>query len=101
MDGSNFGGAAALAAGSATSAPIASLSVGTHTINASYSGDGNFNTNLSANFTQTVNASPVTPATGGAAISADATGGAYTNLTGPVYQEPSANGSDVGIGTII
>lgn len=38
-------------------------------------------------------------ATGGSAISADNTGGAYTALTGPVYTE-GTNG-DVGLGTII
>lgn len=41
----------------------------------------------------------LTPATGGSAISADATGGAYTNLTGPVYTE--IQNGNVGAGTII
>jgi hypothetical protein len=46
-----------------------------------------------------VNSSPVAPATGGMAISADATGGAYINLVGPVYTEGISG--DVGTGTII
>ncbi|MEX2117371.1 MAG: hypothetical protein WEB37_10825, partial [Bacteroidota bacterium] len=44
-------------------------------------------------------AQTVTPATGGGAISADNTGGAYSTLTGPVYAE-AANGN-AGVGTII
>lgn len=44
-------------------------------------------------------AQTITPATGGGAISADNSSGAYTPLTGPVYAE-AANG-DVGVGTII
>src|SRR5207249_591649 len=41
----------------------------------------------------------LTPATGGSAISADTTGGAYTSLTGPIYSETASG--DVGTGTII
>lgn len=41
----------------------------------------------------------ITPATGGAAISADTTGGTYTALTGPAISEGLAG--DVGTGTII
>src|SRR5206468_1878785 len=99
--GSSFGGPVTLSGGTATSDPISSLSVGTHAVAATYSGDGNFSNSTSADFTQTVNSSPVTPATGGAAIPADnATNGTYTSLTGPIYQEPG-NGGDVGTGTII
>jgi hypothetical protein len=65
-----------------------------------YSGDGNFNNNSVANFTQTVNASQLTNATGGNAISADTVAsGAFTTLTGPAYQEPT--GGAVSTGTII
>jgi len=45
------------------------------------------------------NAGTVTPATGGAAISAGTVGGAWTSLTGPVYTE--SVGGEVGTGTII
>ncbi|PWU21096.1 MAG: hypothetical protein C5B50_02475, partial [Verrucomicrobia bacterium] len=41
----------------------------------------------------------VTAATGGATISADATGGSYTNLTGPIAAESAAG--NIGAGTII
>lgn len=44
-------------------------------------------------------AQTVTPATGGGAISADNTGGAYTTLTGPVYSEGASG--HAGTGTII
>src|SRR5207244_6039959 len=47
-------GAQALAAGSATCS-IATLSVGSHSITAVYSGDTNFTTSTSATLTQTVN----------------------------------------------
>lgn len=47
----------------------------------------------------TATAQTITTATGGGAISADNTGGAYSTLTGPVYTE-GANG-DAGVGTII
>ena len=46
-----------------------------------------------------VNAAIVTTATGGSAISADTTGGSYTNLTGPSIIENIT--SDIGTGTII
>jgi len=99
IDGTNLDGPATLSGGSATKTNLSSISIGSHVVNAIYSGDGNFNTNISANFAQTVAASQVTPATGGTAISADATGGAYTNLTGPVYLEPAT--ASVGLGFII
>lgn len=41
----------------------------------------------------------LTPASGGTAISADTTAGAYTSLTGPVYTEIESG--DVGVGTIV
>src|SRR5438046_4773875 len=44
-------------------------------------------------------AGTLTSATGGSAISADTTGGAYTSLTGPIYSEKASG--DVGTGTII
>src|SRR5206468_10053641 len=56
-DGTNFGSLATLSGGSATSPALSTLTVGTHPISAIYSGDGNFNTNTSAGFTQTVNPS--------------------------------------------
>ncbi|MEX2117372.1 MAG: hypothetical protein WEB37_10830, partial [Bacteroidota bacterium] len=57
--------------------------------------------------TKTANTSPaisvaaviITPATGGSAISADNTGGAYTSLTGPAYDESFSG--NAGVGTII
>jgi hypothetical protein len=47
----------------------------------------------------TVNGPPYIAASGGATISADTTGGAFTTLTGPVYSEPASGA--VGAGTII
>ncbi len=55
IDGSNFGSPVTLSGGTATSGATASLSQGTHTVTATYSGDTNFSTSASANFTQTVN----------------------------------------------
>ncbi|PYU05528.1 MAG: hypothetical protein DMG33_10600, partial [Acidobacteria bacterium] len=55
IDGSNFGSPVTLSGGTATSGATASLSQGTHTVTAMYSGDTNFSTSASANFTQTVN----------------------------------------------
>ncbi len=97
-DGASALGTGTLSSGQATFATNG-LSVGSHTITAVYGGDASFKTNTSAALSQTVSTSPVTPATGGSAISADTTGVAYTNLTGPVYTEASVGA--VGTGTII
>jgi hypothetical protein len=99
IDGANFDGAVTLSGGSATSLALATLAAGSHTIAVAYSGDANYNNSTSANFSQTVNTSPVTPATGGNAISADTIGGSFTSLTGPSYKEASLGA--VGAGTII
>ncbi len=50
--------------------------------------------------TVAVSAATVTLATGGGAISADTTGGTFTNLTGPILTE-TATPNDIDIGTII
>jgi hypothetical protein len=47
-------GTVTLAAGSGTLA-VSNLAVGAHTLSAAYSGDANYNTSVSVNFTQTVN----------------------------------------------
>src|SRR5882724_869233 len=70
---------------------------GIYTITASDASDAGISSNTGPSIT--VNASPVTAATGGAAISADTVGGAYTALTGPVYTE-SIRGN-IGVGTIV
>lgn len=98
-DGTNFAGLVTLAGGGASSSALATLAPGSHAISVVYSGDDNFNTSTSTNFTQTVNTSPVTPAVGGDAISADTAGGAYTALNGPAYTESKLGA--VGAGTII
>ncbi len=99
IDGIDFDGLVTLAGGNATSLVMATLAPGSHTITSVYSGDANFNGSTSANFTQTVNTSPVTPATGGGAISADTAAGDYTLLNGPAYAEAKVGA--VGAGTII
>src|SRR5204863_10180493 len=71
IDGSNFGATVALVGGSATSGATSTLSVGNHTITAVYSGDGNFNTSTSPNFTQTVNALPTCSITGSNSVCAN------------------------------
>ena len=48
IDGSNFGTPVTLSGGSATSSSISSLSVGSHTVTADYSGDANFATSTGA-----------------------------------------------------
>src|SRR4029077_9095866 len=57
IDGTPFGTVQTLTNGSASFGPISTLSVNTHSITASYSGDTNFNAsdNISALFSQTVN----------------------------------------------
>jgi hypothetical protein len=57
------------------------------------------NTSEGAVWAYVSNGVSVTPATGGSAISADTTGGAYTSLTGPVLSE-SAPGQ-IGTGTVV
>ncbi len=97
-DGASALGTGTLSAGQSTLVTSA-LSLGSHSITAVYDGGGSFNASTSSTLSQMVNNSPVTPATGGNAISADTTGGAYTSLTGPVYTEASLGA--VGTGTII
>jgi hypothetical protein len=85
------------------------LTAGTTTLMVTFNATGNFTltaTDLD-NGTKASSTSPAipvspaqyTPATGGSAISADTTGGAWTSLTGPTYSE-NASGN-VGTGTII
>ncbi|MDD5431295.1 MAG: fibronectin type III domain-containing protein [Candidatus Pacebacteria bacterium] len=54
---------------------------------------------LSFSISEVFAAVTVVPASGGSAISADTTGGAYTSLTGPVITEGVT--ADIGTGTII
>src|ERR1043166_564173 len=98
LDGTNLDNAVTLVGSTATLQVGSELTTGTHAIAAIYSGDANFNTSTSGNLSQTVNASPVTPATGGTNISALAFGGTYTNLTLPSYQE--VNNGDIGTGDV-
>ncbi|TAK93698.1 MAG: Ig-like domain repeat protein [Verrucomicrobia bacterium] len=76
---------------------VALNTVGSATVTASDLSDNTKTASTSPAIT--VTAPNYTVATGGSAISADATGGTYTNLTGPIYTE-KANGN-VGTGTII
>ena len=99
LDGTNFDGAVTLSGSNATIVVTSFLTAASHTVTAAYSGDANFNTSTSSTLTQTVSASPITPATGGTNISADATVGSYTNLSGPSYQEPTTG--DVSSGDIV
>jgi len=55
IDGVNFGAPVTLVAGSATSGATSTLSPGTHTVTAIYSGDTSFNGSTSQTLTQTVN----------------------------------------------
>jgi archaeal flagellin FlaB len=57
IDGTPFGDPVTLVGGNATSLPTNSLSVGSHTITAVYSGDSDFNGNTGT-LTQVVNAAP-------------------------------------------
>jgi hypothetical protein len=93
----------------ATLPPAAALIAGTKTLTAFFNTSGNFTVTASdlTDAGMTPSTSPAiavspaqfTPATGGSAISADATGGAWTTLTGPTYTEN--NPGEVGTGTII
>ena len=55
IDGSSVGGAVSLSGGSATSGSISTLAVGTHSVTATYAGNGSFNGSTSSTLTQTVN----------------------------------------------
>ncbi|MDB5321862.1 MAG: hypothetical protein JWN40_3493, partial [Phycisphaerales bacterium] len=62
IDGANVGAPVTLTNGSATSAAIANLAPGAHTISATYSGSANFAVSTSAALTQTVTANaPAAP----------------------------------------
>src|SRR5262249_46541537 len=93
----------------ATLPPNAALSSGTKNFNVTLNSSGSF-TVTATDFTDgtktantspaiTVNSAQLTQLTGGSAISADATVGTYTNLTGPTYTESAS--SNVSPGTII
>lgn len=62
IDGADFGTPVTLSGGSASSAAISTLSVGNHTVTATYSGDTNFNSSTSPPLTQTVNKAALTVA---------------------------------------
>lgn len=57
VDGANFGSPVTLVSGSASSAAISSLALGSHTISAIYSGDANFTGSTAANFSETISSS--------------------------------------------
>lgn len=60
---SNLGAPATLSSGAATSSPISSLTVGSHSITAVYSGDSNFSGSTSPALTQSVTSGPPTATT--------------------------------------
>ena len=64
VDGVNFGSAVSLSGGAATSQTTTSLSVGSHTVTAAYSGytagSSNYKASTSSPLTQTVNPAPLT-----------------------------------------
>lgn len=62
VDGSNFGSPVALSGGTATTPTTTSLSTGSHTVGAVYSGDGNFLASTAGNKTATVNKADTTTA---------------------------------------
>jgi PGF-pre-PGF domain-containing protein len=74
IDGSNLGSPVGLSNGSATSIGNSSLSVGTHTITAEYSGDGNFNSSTSLALTQIVNTASTTTTSSSAGASTGSSG---------------------------
>ena len=96
VDGTNFGTPVTLVNGSATSNATSGLSVGSHTINANYSGDSSYS-GMSGTTGQTVNASTV-PVVGdsgfetvnvGNSFAIDPTGSAWT------FSGVAGNGSGV------
>lgn len=88
---------AALVAGTKTFSVTLNATSGTYTVTATNITDGSKTANTSPAITLVLATWDL--ATGGSAISADNTGGAYTTLTGPVYTEGVTG--DVGTGTII
>lgn len=94
--------------GSATLPANNTLSSGTQTFSFTFNNSGTYTitaTDLSDG-TKTANTTPsitvedavLTEATGGTGISADTYGGAWTTLTGPIYDEGTS--ADIGLGTI-
>src|SRR5439155_1304279 len=89
-NGVNFGAAATLSGGTASSAAVSSLAAGTYSVTATYNGDANFNTNTSATLTQTVNkfnsstalSSSLNPSVFGQAVTFTATVSAVSPGTG-------------------
>src|SRR5205823_956474 len=59
VDGANFGSAATISGGSATSPTIGTLTVGTHSVGATYSGDSAFS-GSSGSLTQTISKADTT-----------------------------------------
>src|SRR5207302_53771 len=90
FDGATNLGSAALDASGQATLNIASLSVGSHSLSANYSGDGNFNSGGSATLTQTVNqassstslVSSTNPSVSGQSITLTATVTAVAPATG-------------------
>ncbi len=91
IDGSNFGLPVALSNGSATSISNSSLSIGTHTITAEYSGDGNFNSSTSSALTQTVNKVSTTIPTTRTSSSAGGSSGSSGCGSGVISKENLSN----------
>ncbi len=90
IDGVNVGAAVTLSNGSATSAAVANLAAGTHTIVAIYSGSANFAGSSSAGLTQTVTAKAPAAPTGVAASDgtfADRVRVTWTAVTGATAYE--------------
>jgi len=104
VDGVNFGTPVALAGGVATSTATSSLSAGSHTVSATYSGDANFVTSTGTlTGGQTVNkASTTTTITNAASLSATptVTGQGYTVNVSVAAVAPGA-GTPTGTVTVI
>lgn len=93
IDGTNFGAPQALSAGSA-SISTSALSVGTHSITAAYSGDGNYNPGTSGQLTQIVNRGATTTAL--APASATTVFGQPVTLTATITVSGPSSGTPTG-----
>jgi autotransporter-associated beta strand protein len=97
IDGVNFGAPTAVVAGVATSPSTATLAVGSHIVTATYSGNGDFNSIVSPNFTQTVDLAGTTTTVASAPVSS--TYGQTVVFTAVVA--PIAPGAGVPAGTVV
>src|SRR6202022_3797922 len=95
VDGTNFGSLVTLLGGKAFSDTATTLSVGPHSVTATYSGDDNFNSSTSNTVTQTVEKAATTTAVTASSANPSVFGQAVT-FTASVSVMPPGAGTPTG-----